>query len=180
MEFNYNDGGRSKYFKAERVGDCVVRAIAIATKRDYKEVYKETAKFLGYTPRNGVLNKDTKRLVPHFGGIWVPCMGIGTGCKVHLSKDELPKGTIIVNVSHHLSCVINGVINDTYDCSRNGERCVYGYWKFEESKPATIKDKISQIQEEMPRDAMLGNPRYIYAVLDALIESVEQLENKLN
>ena len=33
LEFSYNDGGRSKYFKGE-AGDCVVRAIAIATDSD--------------------------------------------------------------------------------------------------------------------------------------------------
>ena len=39
MEFIYSDGGRSKYFKAEHVGDCVTRAICNATGMDYKEVY---------------------------------------------------------------------------------------------------------------------------------------------
>ena len=39
MEWVYDDGGRSKYFKAEHVGDCVCRAIAIGTGKDYKEVY---------------------------------------------------------------------------------------------------------------------------------------------
>ena len=38
MEFNYNDGGRIKYFKG-KTGDCVTRAIAIANDMDYKEVY---------------------------------------------------------------------------------------------------------------------------------------------
>lgn len=37
MDFVYNDGGRSRYFKAKSVGDCVTRAIAIATRTDYKE-----------------------------------------------------------------------------------------------------------------------------------------------
>jgi hypothetical protein len=55
-------------------------------------------------------------------------MGIGTGCQVHLREDELPKGNIIVNLSKHLSCVKDGVLHDTYDCTRNGNRCVYGYW----------------------------------------------------
>ena len=39
MEFVYSDGGRSKYFKANNVGDCVTRAICNATGKDYKEVY---------------------------------------------------------------------------------------------------------------------------------------------
>jgi hypothetical protein len=63
------------------------------------------------------------------GFSWVSTMGIGTGCKVHLTAEELPKGTIICRVSRHYITVIDGVINDTYDCSRGGQRCVYGYWK---------------------------------------------------
>ena len=57
-------------------------------------------------------------------------MKIGSGCKVHLSEDELPNGRLVCNLSGHVTCVIDGVINDTYDCSRDGKRCVYGYWKF--------------------------------------------------
>ena len=56
-------------------------------------------------------------------------MGIGTGCKFHLKKEELPMGDIIVKLSKHISVVRDGIINDTYDCSRNETRCVYGYWK---------------------------------------------------
>ena len=41
MEFVYDDGGRAKYFRAERVGDCACRAVAIATGRDYKQVYDD-------------------------------------------------------------------------------------------------------------------------------------------
>lgn len=40
MKFHYSDGGRSNYFKATNVGDCVTRAICNATGNDYKEVYK--------------------------------------------------------------------------------------------------------------------------------------------
>jgi len=56
-------------------------------------------------------------------------MKIGSGCKVHLSSNELPDGRLIVKVSKHITAVIDGVLNDTYDCSRNGTRCVYGYFK---------------------------------------------------
>lgn len=40
LQFKFNDGGRSKYFKGE-AGDCVVRAISIATNTDYKVIYDE-------------------------------------------------------------------------------------------------------------------------------------------
>ena len=45
-----------------------------------------------------------------------------------LDEDELPKGRLICHVSRHSCAVIDGVLNDTYDCSRMGTRCVYGYW----------------------------------------------------
>lgn len=131
MKIRYDDGGRSKYFTASKVGDCVTRAVAIATGRDYKEVYNEIAKLVGYTPRNGVLTKDTKKVMAHFGGVWHSCMSIGTGCKVHLADGEIPmQGRIVCSVSKHIVAVIDGVIHDTFDASRNGTRCVYGYWSF--------------------------------------------------
>lgn len=48
---------------------------------------------------------------------------------VHLRDGELPMGRLIVSVSRHLVAVIDGVIYDTHNCSRNGTRCVYGFWK---------------------------------------------------
>lgn len=130
MEFEYNDGGRSQYYKAERVGDCVCRAISIVTGKDYKEVYDTIKEVTKENPRNGLSKRGTKKACEHFGGVWVATMKIGSGCKVHLSEEELPKGRLICNLSRHVTCVIDGVINDTYDCSRDGKRCVYGYWKF--------------------------------------------------
>lgn len=127
MKCIYNDGGRSKYFKGD-ARDCVVRAIAIATDRDYKEVYNEITKIIGYTPRNSITKKDTKKVMNALGFEWVSCMGIGTGCTTHLRESELPSGTIICQVTGHLTCVIDGIINDTFDPSRNDTRCVYGYW----------------------------------------------------
>ena len=134
MRFIYNDGGRSKYFKAEKVGDCVTRAIAIATGKDYKEVYDALFSLSkkmgdGHSPRGGVDKKVFKKYLEGEGWTWYPTMRIGQGCKVHLRDDELPNGRLIVSVSNHLTCVIDGVLNDTYDCTRDGRRCVYGFFK---------------------------------------------------
>ena len=56
-------------------------------------------------------------------------MKVGTGCQVHLNAKELPAGRLIVRVSKHLTAVIDGIIQDTHDCSRSGTRCVYGYYQ---------------------------------------------------
>lgn len=134
IDFNFNDGGRSEYFKGKKAGDCVTRAIAIAAGKDYKEVYDTMAKGMSMlgeskSARNGVKKKVYHKYLLENGFEWIPTMKVGQGCKVHLRSDELPKGTLIVRVTKHLACVIDGVLNDTYDCSREGARCVYGYYK---------------------------------------------------
>lgn len=123
------DGGRSKYFKGT-TGDCVVRAIAIASGRNYKEIYNTLRKRMpkGSSPRNGVPKKIYHTyIIEELGYQWVPFVGIGTGCKVHLKEDELPTGTIICRLSKHLTCVKNHVIYDMFHPGIN--RCVYGIYK---------------------------------------------------
>lgn len=128
MKFVYDNGGRTKYFKKEIVGDCVTRAIVNATGMDYKEVYNMLKKESGKTPRNGVPKSAYRKVLQRLGWRFIPTMSIGSGCTTHMREEELPSGTIICCLSKHLTCVKNGVIYDTYDCSRNGTRCVYGYY----------------------------------------------------
>jgi len=144
-KFKWNDGGRHKYFTGTG-GDCVARAVAIAAGKDYKEVYdvlaagnakqRKTKRAGRHTGKKTALHginvkrKWFKDQMKDWGFQWVSTMKIGQGCKVHLRADELPKGRLVVRVTKHLTAMIDGVINDTYDPSRNGERCVYGYWIF--------------------------------------------------
>ena len=144
MELIYSTGGREKYFKANVVGDCVCRAIANATGMDYKQVYdlinsyakKEhlsKRKKKKSNARNGVTKDTIWRILTDLGWKWIPTMLIGSGCQVHLNEKKLPDGTLIVSVSKHLTCVKNRKLYDTYDCSRGGTRCVYGYYIKERS-----------------------------------------------
>ena len=142
MKFQFNDGGRAAagFRQKKHCGDCVCRAIAIATGRPYGEIY---ALILNYAkqertgkrkrgisdPENGVYRTTERKVMNALGWEWVPTIGIGTGCRVHLCADELPAGRIVVNVSHHFTAVVDGVINDTYDPSRGETRCVYGYYR---------------------------------------------------
>ncbi len=110
--------------------------------------------------RNGVYvqRKWFKDYMRGLEFVWTPTMGIGTGCKVHLTDGELPMGRLVVSVSKHYTAVIDGVVQDTHDPQRDahcvrpddgkrplraGEwvnsngicwvsrRCVYGYWRKE-------------------------------------------------
>lgn len=162
MEWVYDDGGRSAYFKGENVGDCVCRAIAIATESDYKQVYdrinelakkEKRGRRAKSSARNGVRPKMVHDILEgDYGWEWHPCMEIGSGCKVHLRKSELPAGRLVCRVSGHEVAVIDGVVHDTYDCSRDEERCVYGYWKAPDDrgrmeKPRGHADKLRFSEE---------------------------------
>lgn len=128
IKFIYDDGGRKKAGYKGTTGDCVVRAISIATEKDYKKVYKDLTKLQGSTVRQGVYRKYYDKYLKSIGWSWKPTMLIGSGCKVHLNPKELPKGRIIVRLSKHVAAVVNGNLRDIYDCSREGTRCVYGYY----------------------------------------------------
>lgn len=130
MKFTYDDGGRSRYFRG-KTNDCATRAMAITTGRDYKVIYDELRELTGESPRNGIDIRQPKlrQWLADQGLEWVPTMKVGKGCTVHLNADELPAGRLICRCSKHLVAVIDGVIHDTYDSSREGKRCVYGYWQ---------------------------------------------------
>jgi hypothetical protein len=146
MTHVFNDGGRSAAGFRGKTGDCVARSICIITGRPYAEVYAEVAKINAAMPKtkrrkkgkvgsetaaHGIYTKSAlfKRYMVEHGFVWTPTIRIGSGCLMHLRASELPRGRIIAKVSRHYVAVIDGVINDTYDCSREGTRCVYGIWR---------------------------------------------------
>ena len=134
MKFIFDDGGRSLYFKGS-AGDCVTRAIAIVTGRNYKQIYDELFALTGESPRNGVKTRSAKvkRYFREQGLKWKPAMKVGQGCTVHLRAEELPAGRLICKTSRHLVAVIDGVVHDTHDSTRDGNRCVYGFWLLDHS-----------------------------------------------
>jgi len=160
--WTYDDGGRKTAGFRGETSDCVVRAIAIAERRPYGDVYADlkaaarhevrrrgklgflAATGRGSSPRNGWFKETYHPYLLARGWRWVPTMKIGSGCTVHLRADELPtdRGPLIVSVSRHLTTVVNGVVRDTHDPSRGGRRCVYGYfWKADAEPICTVCEK---------------------------------------
>ena len=154
MKFIYDDGGRADAGFKGSTGDCVVRAIAIATSHDYQTVY-DAINYLASSERKGkrkrgissartgVYRRTYEKYLLHHGWKWTPLMQIGSGCTVHLCAEELPRtGTYILSLSRHLTTLIDGVIHDTSDPRRgptywykdgkvdhvSPDRCVYGYY----------------------------------------------------
>lgn len=139
MTWTYHDGGRKAAGYKGSTGDCVCRAITIATGQPYQTVYDalneaaqvERPRRRGRRSqaRTGVKIATIRKFLTSLGWRWTPTMQIGSGCTVHLKDGELPSGRLIVSVSKHMVAVIDGVIHDTSDPSRDGTRCVYGYWQ---------------------------------------------------
>ena len=145
MEFNYNRGGYTRGSGLNR-GDCVPRAITIATELPYQIVFDElqrrqtewriksnSKKAYHKKPhRNkcymGTYKEAYKPYLEELGWTWVPKMFIGQGFKTYLRKEDLPPGRLIVKVRKHLTAVVDGVVNDTWDCSQGGNKGVYGYY----------------------------------------------------
>lgn len=142
MEYLYDDGGRAEAGYRGRERDCVARAVAIASRLPYQEIYQELVRIEGTRIEGSRLIGGSKRRVASarsgirtdrqafreymssLGFRWTPT----TYCRTHLRADELPSGRLVVAVSQHYTSVVDGVIRDTYDPSRMGARCVEGYW----------------------------------------------------
>ncbi len=142
--FQYADGGRAAAGYKGYTGDCVARAVCIASGLPYQQVYdtlaagnatqkktKRGSKRTGQRTAGHGINVKRKWFQDYMRSIgfeWKPTMFIGQGCKVHLRSDELPKGNLVITVSGHYTAMIDGILMDTYDCSREGTRCVYGFF----------------------------------------------------
>jgi hypothetical protein len=138
----HDDGGRETAGYKGLTGDCAVRSIAIATERPYQEIYDRMNTFIqSYerksrerrtrsSSRTGVYKATMRAFMDReLGWLWTPTMEIGTGCTVHVRADELPYDRLVLSLSGHYTAFINGQIRDTHDPSREGTRCVYGYWR---------------------------------------------------
>ncbi len=118
---------RNPHPKGLHTTDCVVRAIALAFDKDYLEARRElnrSKRELGFRSY-----KETKFIYKYLEGkprlIFMAVKGEprikgSDFCELH------PKGTYILKMAKHITCVVDGVILDTWDCSY---RSVYTAWE---------------------------------------------------
>lgn len=126
MNYNFNDGGRKNAGFKGSTGDCGVRALAIALDMDYKIAYNLLAqanKDMGFakSARNGIHKNIYNSVLNKLGWFWVSAPKF-VGRKARCSD---LKGIVIAQQAGHFVTVINGIPQDTWDCSN---KMVYGYW----------------------------------------------------
>lgn len=130
--FVKTDGGRAEAGYRARVADCAVRAIAIAAELPYKQVYRQLnlycQSFANCDVRYGTPDTVLHRYLKSLGWEYVPAKRYGKHTNMHLNATELPSGRIIASIKNHVTAVIDGVIHDSWDPSKEGEEPVLGYW----------------------------------------------------
>ena len=125
-DYIYDDGGRHRYFrmkyKKDRVGDCVMRALAIATGEDYQEVRRE---LWDISFKNGDIPNGrgtTDEFLKRRGFIKEKKIAGFTLGQYPVSHKE----TYVVVLANHLTCLDQGLVRDLWDC-RNWSP--YNVWR---------------------------------------------------
>lgn len=128
MNWIYHDpGGRAE----PELYDCFTRACSIALNYGYSDVWSDLSHMAAMEslkgrqgrshPDKGINHRVIEAYMKLKNWKWVAGP---------FKWSELPKrGTVIVYLKWHLAAVVNGVLHDTYDSSRNGKSKVYGYYK---------------------------------------------------
>jgi hypothetical protein len=142
-EFVKTDGGAGAAGHGDHSGDCVARAIAIATGKPYLEVFEvlkeRYAHYVKRYPRSHIAKDDARRrsepiengCYEEIYGPYLKSLGwqhTRIRERVYLRAGALPSGRLIVDLDRHLTTLIDGVIHDAYDSGGHGRRPVYGYW----------------------------------------------------
>jgi hypothetical protein len=137
MQFQYTDGGRSRYFTGV-AGDCVTRAFAVALGINYLDIYQLVNRYSKLEKDEDINDKvkgigiKVKRSSANGGVYPVTIQKIAESFQLKFTKKYgkptylSKKGIYIVLFDAHISCVKDGVVLDTHDCS---DMFYYGYYK---------------------------------------------------
>lgn len=115
--------------KNRKTGDCVVRALSIATGNDYVSVYQE---LFDISLKTGYILNEKRvedKLLERYGFIKHKQPRKYDGTKYTIGEiDKLvdcDNNVVVIRCAHHLTVVQSGKIIDTWDC-RN--KCISNYY----------------------------------------------------
>ena len=133
IDYRYDDGGRAAAGYRGKTGDCVVRAIAICAREDYRAVYRTMAEHMkgnGYAASgNAYATRERNRKAPRRKGqttarrVQDRVLELYGFRKVRLPAGERPTfteahrhyGDCIVVTTKHVAAVVDGALRDNFD-----------------------------------------------------------------
>ena len=116
IDYRFDDGGRAAAGYRGKTGDCVVRAIAICAREDYRAVYATMAEHMklnGYAASGkAYATRESNRILKAYGFR-----------KVRLPAGERPTyteahhryGDCIAGTTKHVAAIVGGALRDTFD-----------------------------------------------------------------
>lgn len=115
-----------KYYNANpfgrKVNDCSVRAIALATNSTWDETYQQLA---DYSREQGITFSEVEFINDYLYERYQRfCPPEGNRTLKEFLDLKL-EGTYLVTMAGHITCVIDGVQYDTFDCSDRYIWCIY-------------------------------------------------------
>jgi len=120
----YNDGGQTRSLRG---GYCGVRALAIAADMDWSDAekhlreYTRKGKAASGALSRGIHKADYDAALKALGFRW--CLAPKFNGRKARAADLT--GTVIARQARHFVAVIDGVVQDIWNCS---DKMVYGYW----------------------------------------------------
>ena len=135
--YRFDDGGRAAAGYGGKTGDCVVRAIAICAREDYRAVYRTMAEHMkrnGYAASgNAYATRERNRKAPRRRGqltarrvqdrVQDRVLEAYGFTKVRLPAGERPTfteahrryGDCVVGTTKHVAAIVDGALRDTFD-----------------------------------------------------------------
>lgn len=172
MEFMWNDGGRAAAGFVGLAGDCVTRAIAIATGTRYRDVYAELGNSSQKSPRKGIPTDVAAAYLARRG--WQQMLGCGEPFDVV----RLPKGVVIVHLgktgerAQHFCTVIDHVVHDTWNPADDDDYITLNYW----SSAAATADR-SSLPTAGPKRQVSREQEMTQQEFDKILRRLKALDN---
>lgn len=106
--------------KGNFVNDCTIRAISIAEGKTWDETYEELSKI---AQRNGIILDDVNFVEPlldsRYDRVCYKDLTVGD------FAENNPKGVYLITMNGHITCCIDGIIYDTFDCRDRIMKCAW-------------------------------------------------------
>ena len=112
----YNANARGNF-----VNDCTIRAISLAEGKTWDETYMELSDI---AQKNGIILDDVNFIEPlldyRYERVCYRDKYVGD------FVEQNPEGTYLITMKGHITCVIDGVLYDTFDCR---DRVMWCAWE---------------------------------------------------
>lgn len=105
-----------------RVPDCVVRAISTALNKPYQEILYHLYTISNYFNCDMLVKDCYNILLNDYYGF--KCYR-GMGKTVEEVANDFSDRTLIIRIENHLTCSVNSIIKDIWDCSNEIVDCFW-------------------------------------------------------